>query len=152
MNEKIKPAKFFNNANKTIEAYHRVLQPLCKESNIPPLALDILLYVANNPENATAKEICKFRGFKPGIVSVYVEKMAGEGLLERKNDNADRRKSVLSVTEKALPIVARGQELQKKFGERLLRGLTDGDIAAMRKAFSVIESNVEFVLKYGLEE
>lgn len=152
MNEKIKPAKFFNNANKTIEAYHRVLQPLCKESNIPPLALDILLYVANNPENATAKEMCKFRGFKPGIVSVYVEKMAGEGLLERKSDSADRRKSVLSVTEKALPIVARGQEMQKKFGERLLRGLTDGDIAAMRKAFSVIECNVESVLKHGLEE
>ena len=152
MNEKIKPAKFFNNANKTIEAYHRVLQPLCKESNIPPLALDILLYVANNPENATAKEICKFRGFKPGIVSVYVEKMAGEGLLERKSDSADRRKSVLSVTEKALPIVARGQEMQKKFGERLLRRLTDGDIAAMRKAFSVIECNVESVLKHGLEE
>ncbi len=152
MNEKIKPAKFFNNANKTIEAYHRVLQPLCKESNIPPLALDIMLYVANNPENATAKEICKFRGFKPGIVSVYVEKMAGEGLLERKSDSADRRKSVLSVTEKALPIVARGQEMQKKFGERLLRGLTDGDIAAMRKAFSVIECNVESVLKHGLEE
>lgn len=152
MNEKIKPAKFFNNANKTIEAYHRVLQPLCKESNMPPLALDILLYVANNPENATAKEICKFRGFKPGIVSVYVEKMAGEGLLERKSDSADRRKSVLSVTEKALPIVARGQEMQKKFGERLLRGLTDGDIAAMRKAFSVIECNVESVLKHGLEE
>lgn len=152
MNEKIKLAKFFNNANKTIEAYHRVLQPLCKESNIPPLALDILLYVANNPENATAKEICKFRGFKPGIVSVYVEKMAGEGLLERKSDSADRRKSVLSVTEKALPIVARGQEMQKKFGERLLRGLTDGDIAAMRKAFSVIECNVESVLKHGLEE
>ena len=39
--------------------------------------------------------------------------MAGEGLLERKSDSADRRKSVLSVTEKALPIVARGQELQK---------------------------------------
>ena len=152
MNEKIKPAKFFNNANKTIEAYHRVLQPLCKESNIPPLALDILLYVANNPENATAKEICKFRGFKPGIVSVYVEKMAGEGLLERKSDSADRRKSVLSVTEKALPIVARGQEMQKKFGERLLRGLTEGDIAAMRKAFSVIACNVESVLKHGLEE
>ena len=152
MDEKVKPAKFFNNANKTIEAYHRVLQPLCKESNIPPLALDILLYVANNPENATAKEICKFRGFKPGIVSVYVEKMAGEGLLERKSDSADRRKSVLSVTEKALPIVARGQEMQKKFGERLLRGLTDGDIAAMRKAFSVIECNVESVLKHGLEE
>lgn len=79
MNEKIKPAKFFNNANKAIEAYHRVLQHLCKESNIPPLALYILLYVANNPENATAKEICKFRGFKPGIVSVYVEN-GGRGL------------------------------------------------------------------------
>ncbi|MDY3724346.1 MAG: hypothetical protein SO003_03130 [Candidatus Borkfalkiaceae bacterium] len=50
-----------------------------------------------------------------------MEKMAGEGLLEGKSDSADRRKSVLSVTEKALPIVARGQELQKKFGERLLR-------------------------------
>lgn len=84
MNEKIKPAKFFNNANKTIKAYHRVLQPLCKESNIPPLALDILLYAANNPENATAKEICKFRGFKPGMFRYTWKKWRARACLKGK--------------------------------------------------------------------
>lgn len=135
-----------------IEAYHKTLRPLCKELKIPPLALDILLYTANNADNATANKICKFRGFKPGIVSVYVEKMAEEGLLERKVDSADRRKSVLVVTEKAMPIVNRGRELQREFKRRIFQGLSDDDLAAMEKAVSVIELNVEHVLKNGLDE
>ena len=93
------PAKLFGNANKMIEAYHAALQPICKETGIPPLALDILLFIANNPENATAKEICKFRGFKSGIVSVHIERMAAGGLIERAEVPEDRRKTLLKATE-----------------------------------------------------
>ena len=68
----ITPIRVFSNAARFIEAYHRVLQPLCRESGLPPLAVDILMFAANNPEYATAKNICKYRGMKPSIVSVHV--------------------------------------------------------------------------------
>ena len=61
------------NANKFAEAYYRALQPLCLETDLPPLAVDILLFLANNPAYNTAKDICQCRGVKPGIVSVHVD-------------------------------------------------------------------------------
>ena len=54
-------SKMFNNANKFIEAYHTVLQPLCRETGLPPMAVDILMFLANNPENDTAMDICRCR-------------------------------------------------------------------------------------------
>ena len=63
----------FSHANKMTQAYHIMLTPLCKETGLPPLAMDILLFLANNPEHNTAKDICRMRGHKSGIVSVHVE-------------------------------------------------------------------------------
>ena len=73
----------FSHANKMTQAYHIMLTPLCKETGLPPLAMDILLFLANNPEHNTAKDICRMRGHKPGIVSVHVERLVNDGLLER---------------------------------------------------------------------
>ena len=44
----------------------------------------------------------------------------------------------------------RGRDVQKKFGERLLTGLTEEDISAVRSAMRVIEGNIENILKNGL--
>ena len=88
-------SKMFGNANRFIEAYHRTLHPLCLETGIPPMALDILLFVANNPENATANDICRCRGLKPGIVSVHVDRLVNCGLLTREEVPGDRRKTLL---------------------------------------------------------
>ena len=68
--EPMRGATLFSHANKMTQAYHIMLTPLCKEAGLPPLALDILLFLANNPEHNTAKDICRMRGHKSGIVSV----------------------------------------------------------------------------------
>ena len=59
-------SKLFCNANKLIEAYQTVLQPLCKELGMPPMVVDILMFFANNPDSSTAKDLCQCRGLKPG--------------------------------------------------------------------------------------
>ena len=53
--EPMRGATLFSHANKMTQAYHIMLTPLCKETGLPPLALDILLFLANNPEHNTAK-------------------------------------------------------------------------------------------------
>ena len=78
----ITPMHIFGTSNRFIEAYHTVLQPMCKATGLPPMAVDILMFAANNPEHATARNVCKYRGLKPGIVSVHVERLVSEGLLE----------------------------------------------------------------------
>ena len=146
----ITPIRVFSNANRFIEAYHAVLQPLCRESGLPPLAVDVLMFAANNPDYATARNVCKYRGLKPGIVSVHVERLVSEGYLERQNVPGDRRQTLLVCTEKAQPLVEQGRALQKRFSERLTMGLSDADKEALHKAMTLLDNNIDEIRKNGL--
>lgn len=146
----ITPIRVFSNAARFIEAYHRVLQPLCRESGLPPLAVDILMFAANNPEYATAKNICKYRGMKPSIVSVHVERLVGEGYLQRQEVPGDRRQTLLICTERAKPLIEHGRDLQRQFSERLTLGMSDADREALHKAMTLLDNNIEDIRKNGL--
>lgn len=139
----------FSHANKMTQAYHVMLAPLCKETDLPPLALDILLFLANNPEYSTAKDICRMRGHKPGIVSVHVERLVHDGLLERREMPGDRRQTKLVCTEKAQDLIGRGREIQWQFGRRLLVGISEEDQAVMRRCFDMIDANLDELCRTG---
>ncbi len=147
--EPMRGATLFSHANKMTQAYHIMLTPLCKETGLPPLALDILLFLANNPEHNTAKDICRMRGHKPGIVSVHVERLVNDGLLERREMPGDRRQTRLICTERAQDIITRGREIQWKFGLRLMEGISKEDHEIMRRCFERIDINQDEICKGG---
>lgn len=142
----------FHHANRLRKAYHTVLAPLCRESGLPPMALDILLYVANNPQNSTATQICESRGFKSAIVSVHIDRLARAGLLCRSTDPADRRKTCLCCTEEAQPLIVRGRALQQTFGKALLAGLSPQQIETMHACIAKIDANMDAMLAAAGEE
>ena len=133
--EPMRGATLFSHANKMTKAYHVMLTPLCKEAGLPPLALDILLFLANNPEHNTAKDICRLRGHKPGIVSVHVERLVNDGLLERREMPGDRRQTRLICTEQAQALIERGRQVQWQFGRRLLEGIPEEDLPKVFERF-----------------
>ena len=147
--EPMRGATLFSHANKMTKAYHVMLTPLCKEAGLPPLAMDILLFLANNPEHNTAKDICRMRGHKPGIVSVHVERLVPDGLLERREMPGDRRQTKLVCTEKAQDLIGRGREIQWQFGRRLLAGISEEDQAVMRRCFDMIDANLDELCRTG---
>ena len=51
-------------------AYDASCKPLCRELGIPQTALDILLFLANNPSYRTAAQIVSIRKLKANLVSV----------------------------------------------------------------------------------
>ena len=67
--------KFFNFARDLIEAYSERCKPLCKEIQMPQTAFDILMFLANNPDCNTARDIVEIRGLKANLVSMNVEKL-----------------------------------------------------------------------------
>lgn len=147
--EPMRGATLFSHANKMTKAYHVMLTPLCKEAGLPPLAMDILLFLANNPEHNTAKGICRMRGHKPGIVSVHVERLVNDGLLERREMPGDRRQTRLICTEQAQALIERGREIQWKFGLRLMEGISKEDHEIMRRCFERIDINLDEICKGG---
>ncbi len=72
-------------------AYSAVCRPLCHELNLPQTAFDILMFLANNPEYTTARDIVEVRKIKANLVSINVDKLVGEGYLRREADTDDRR-------------------------------------------------------------
>ena len=134
-------------ARQLLEGYTAAMQPLCRREGLAPNGVDILLFLANNPGLDTARDVCTYRGLKPGIVSFHVEKLVQEGYLERRAVAGDRRKTQLLCTEKAQPVIARGREVQERFFARLL----DNTDAPTREAFfrtmEVIGKNLDEILK-----
>ena len=143
-------SRIFNGANRFIEAYHAVLQPICRDTGLPPMAVDILMFIANNPENATAKDVCRCRGLKTGIVSVHIDRLVNEGLLLRQAVPGDRRKTRLVCTDAANSIIERGRELQRSFAQKLLVGMSDADIEVFHNCLTVLSGNIEEIRKSGI--
>ncbi len=147
---RITAAHVFGGTKKFLDAYGRAMFPLCEETGLPMPAIDMLLFLANNPAHDTAKDICKLRGFKPAIVSFHVDKMVEEGYLERKTDEHDRRKFCLAYTDKATDIIERGREIQLVFAKKMLDGISDEDAKAMKRCFDTFSKNLEDILENGL--
>lgn len=151
MAETLTPAHILSNAHRFIETYHTVLQPLCRESGLPPMAVDILLFVANNSDHATARDICQCRGFKPAIVSVHIDRLVGEGLLERQAVPGDRRKTRLVCTDRAEPIVQKGRQIQQGFARKITDGISREDFQAFHRAMNQLDRNIQEIRQNGID-
>lgn len=141
--------EMFANAARFTEAYHVAMQPLCEKTHLPPLAVDILMFLANNPGHETAREICRFRGLKPGIVSFHVDRLVQEGYLERGSVLGDRRKTALRCTQKAADVIEEGRQLQRAFAVRLTEGMTAEDLAHFHRCAEIFDANIARIRHSG---
>ena len=134
-------------AKKVGMAYEKALLPLAKETDMPHTAISILLFIANNPDFATASNICEMRGLKRPVVSAHVERLVQEGYIERRAVPGDRRKDALVCTEKAQKIVEAGRDRQIKFATAMLEGISEEDRAVMERCFLKMNANIDKIIK-----
>ena len=64
----------FEFAEKISRTYSDECRPLCHELKLPQTAFDILMFLANNPEYKTARDIVEIRKIKANLVSVNIER------------------------------------------------------------------------------
>lgn len=133
-------------ARKMALAYTAVCRPLCQEMKLPQTAFDILMFLYNNPEYKTARDIVEIRNIKANLVSVNVEKLVQDGYIERQAVEKDRRKTELICTQKALRF-RNGAEAAQEFAERLMMGLSDEDQKKLAIYFSQMEKNLDQIIK-----
>lgn len=136
-------------AHDLLEAYSSWCKPLCKEIQMPQTAFDILMFLANNPDYNTARDIVEIRGLKANLVSINIEKLVSEGLLERITDTNDRRKNVLKCTEKSEGVIEKGRQLQKDFFESLFSGIDEESLRQFHGVLEQIRANLDIIKKEG---
>ena len=53
---------------KLLEVYNDACKPLCKKLKLPQTAFDILMFLGNNPQYQTARDIVKIRNIKANLI------------------------------------------------------------------------------------
>ena len=130
---------------------HRKLQhsyetkccPVIKKYGINQSDFDVMMFLGNNPEHNTAKDICQIRDIKSGIVSVTVERLCQMGMLERLPDASDRRIQRLVLTQKTHDIVQDGRKIQKNYVKELFRDIDPDKLKIYQEIVQQITHNAE---------
>ena len=134
-------------AIKVSQAYNAVCKPLCQELKLPQTAFDILMFLANNPDCTTARDIVEIRKIKANLVSVHVDRLVQEGYLERCAVEGDRRKTRLLCTEKAQPVIRRGRAVQNAFFARLLDHTDEAAREVFFRTMETIGRNLDQIIQ-----
>lgn len=134
---------------KLLEVYNDACKPLCKNLKLPQTAFDILMFLGNNPQYQTARDIVKIRNIKANLVSINVDKLVKEGYLRREEIKGDRRKTKLLCTTKAQPVIKEGQQLQQQFVDRLFEHTTKEEKEIFINVMKTMDKNLDDILKGG---
>jgi len=122
---------YFDIMAKAQKGYARLLDPICKKWDLTRNELDVLLFLANNPECDRAVDIVNNRGLSKSHVSLSINSLEEKGLLLRLSDPADRRTVHLKMTEKAMEIAESGRMAQKRFFSYLHQGVSKEQLDLM---------------------
>lgn len=133
--------------NKMAHAYSVMCKPLCQEMKLPQTAFDILMFLSNNPQYKTARDIVEVRKIKANLVSINVDKLVKEGYLERREVAGDRRKTELVCTSQADSIIEKGRIVQKDFKDTLFNNMDDSMKEILFKGMEIMEDNLDRILE-----
>ena len=134
---------FFSLMRKTNTVYEKYFESLVRKWGLNGTSFQVLMFFGDNPEHNTARDLCRMRSMKTGIVSVAIEQLTSNGFLERRTDSADRRIQRLCLTEKAIPLVEEGRAQRKRFFERLKQGMTAEEFEIYFHLTMKLQSTVE---------
>ena len=115
--------------------------PLLERTGLTMREIHVLLFLANNPDYDTARDVTLYRGMSKSQVSQAVELLCAEGLLQRTPDEADRRMVHLAITQAGQPLARECQELQERCGTRLLDGLSPEQVRQLRELLETVLNN-----------
>ncbi|MFJ3802549.1 MarR family winged helix-turn-helix transcriptional regulator [Streptomyces sp. NPDC090088] len=108
----------------------------------PERQLALLRYVAEH-DGATVHEAADALVMKPNNVSALVTRLTEAGLLERHQDETDKRVAHLHVTAKACQRISEADTVATHRLSSALRTLTDGDLDALGSALGALRALAE---------
>ncbi|MFV0128738.1 MarR family winged helix-turn-helix transcriptional regulator [Streptomyces sp. HMX112] len=104
----------------------------------PPEGPLALLRLVDGRPGLTVREAADALLMKPNNVSALVTQLAGQGMLERRQDTADKRVAHLFPTAEARRRLARVDTLMEGYVTEALHTLTDGDLDAIGAALGAL--------------
>ncbi len=130
---------------RTNNLFHRRWDVLVKSLSLTETEFNILVFLGNRPHQNTAKDFCRIRAVKSGIVSTSVEKLVQNGYVTRETDPTDRRKQLLFLTEKAEPFVKEGQKLIDDFYGIFTKPLSSEELFSFEEKVTMLLKQIDTI-------
>lgn len=125
------------------EVYAKIMLPISERFNLTLTELNVILFLANNPDCDTATDIVEKRHIKKSHVSMSLKSLEAKNFIQRSYKDNNRRTIYLSLTEAADEVIKQGRAGQKHFVETMLAGLDDNEREQMEYYFAKIMDNME---------
>ena len=122
------PFEMLSFGRKVGRVYGTMCTPILRQYDLNQTEFDLLMFLANNPDKNTARDACRIRGIKKGLVSVTADSLLRRGLITRTADADDRRLARLIPTDASAPIVSAGREVQASFFRAVTSCLTKEEL------------------------
>ena len=129
--------------------YSAQLDAVGREYGLARVELDILLFLANNPQFDTATDIVEQRCISKAHVSQSVKSLEQRGYLERRCTGDNRRTIHLRLLEAAQSAVDAGRQAHARCLAALLEGFSAAECEQLRSYLSRISDNAWAQMKKG---
>ncbi len=113
-----------------------------RELNITRAQWAVLVQLQRS-EGSKQSELAEALDIAPITLARLIDKLASAGLVERRDDPADRRAHRLYLTEKAAPMLGALVALAEDVMSRALSGLDEASIRTMLHGLAAIKANLK---------
>lgn len=124
-----------------------VYEEIAEELGLAQLEIDILLFLKNNPECNTARDIVNLRGFAKSNVSTAVDSLQKKGYLSVYTDPDNRRIRRLALERSKDGTLDRLLQIQKDSFSCLLKGISEEEFRQAQSFMLQLDNNMQQVLK-----
>ncbi len=125
------------------ESYTKAIRPVCSKYNMTTAELDVLLFLANNPEFDRATDIVEKRYIVKSQVSTSINLLEKKGYLSRTYKENDRKTIHLVINDLAQNVIKDGQNAQELFFDILLSGFSDDQKILMKRNMQTLVNNMK---------
>lgn len=138
-------SSFLRMQKQGLHLYDRRIEEAAHRLGLTKPEADVLLFLANNPQHNTARDVVQYRGFSKTYVSRSVESLTRRGLMTTVQSAADRRVQYLHLTERASLPVQMLRQTQKEFFHFLTEEMTDEEWAMLERIFSQVNRKLKLL-------
>lgn len=130
-----------------LRLHEKILGEASKEYGMNKTEMGILLFLYNNPQYDTAKEIVEYRMMTKSCVSRAIDSLVKQGYLSTREDENDRRLLHLELQEKTQPVIEAGLLARRQMFQNIFTGISDEEQENFCDVYQRVLENTREALK-----
>ena len=144
--------ELFRSLRSILRVYNKTGEPIRVRFGLTEAELAVLDFIGTNPKLDTARDITEYRLMPKANVSLAVDSLVEKGLLAREQDEADRRRIHLRLTELGESLVPAIRSRRQEFNDVIFGGFTQRQREEYAKLSEKILNNARKYLEDPEEE